>query len=112
MRLTHLQAAEDAQARKPFPARLDRRQVPVRVEARRGQLPGRIGQRGETVGRILTLEATVNTVVAMFGEGDPRQPEGDRLLARALRRPDRRIPGPLAMHMAVGGQHHKRILPD
>jgi len=37
VRFAHLQAAEDAQARKPLPARLYRRQVPVGVERRRGR---------------------------------------------------------------------------
>jgi len=105
VRFAQLDAGQDAQAGEAFTAAAQAAEVPVQVERRRGQhavadpgLPVVRHQR-EQVG-----PERPGGEVGVLGERHHGQADLHRALAGAFHRAGQRVPRPLAVHVAVGGQ--------
>ena len=100
-----LDAGQDTEAGKALTAAVKAAQVAVEVERRRGQHavadPGLpvVRHQPEQVG-----PEGPGGEVGVLGERHRRQADLHRAPAGALHRPGQGIPGPLAVHVAVGGQ--------
>jgi hypothetical protein len=104
VRFAHFQSAEDAQVRALLTAACDRLQVAGGVERGWCQQSVRVGERREMVRGVRTFEFDPpHGVVQVLGEGDRWQPDLHRAGAGQFHRAHRLcIPGPFAVHMAVG----------
>jgi hypothetical protein len=105
VRFAQFDPGQDAEAGEAFTAMAQAVEVPVQVERRWGQHavanPGLpvVRHQGKQVG-----PERPGGEVGVLGERHRGQPDLDRPLAGALHRSRERVPGPLAVHVAVGGQ--------